>query len=135
MKKILFALILCFPITFFGQISTSSKGQSPRITKTIPAVYAEILVKSYSLEKQKVTINFGAKDERMVKQSKAAQSDFYSFIDAMNAMSIEGYELVDSYELVGEKVTELHFILMKEGVFPPRPPKPTTRKTTSTKKK
>lgn len=134
MKKILFALILCFPLSFFGQIS-ASKTNAIKTAKVVPTVYAEIIMTSYSSDKQKITIDFGEKNERSLKYSKAAQMEFYTVIDAMNAMSNEGYKLVDSYDIDKEKVTEYHFILSKEMTYPAKPNKPSSARTSSSRKK
>ncbi len=138
MKKLIFALMLCVPLSFFGQISADRSGaKNQKTTKMIPVTYAEVVLMDYGPKKQKIVVNFGAKDVKSLKYSKAAQMEHTSLLDALNAMAKEGYEVVDTYEIMGEKVKEHHFLLArKTAVIPPRPAAPgSVRTSAKTKKK
>lgn len=136
MKKILFALILCLPLSFFAQtLNSKEKTTKYRTTKVVPTIYAEIILTTLSPEKQKVTISFGSDNIKELKYSKAAQQEYKSLIDAMNALAKEGYKFVNTYVIDGKEATITHFIMVKEGNLPPMPPKPTKITNTKTRSK
>lgn len=117
MKKIIFILSIGLLIV----LSLSSKAQSSAdSTHLSPYVFCELIGSSDINTKTKVVVDFGLdhpnrKEKRLVDEQTGKIKVFNSMIDALNFMSIKGWEFVQAYVTMDGKDSITHWLLKKKA--------------------
>ncbi|MBD3750553.1 MAG: hypothetical protein IE931_13775 [Sphingobacteriales bacterium] len=117
MKKLLF-LLSFLGISF---ISLNTKAQGQKDTLTLKAyIFCELIGSSNINTRTKVIVDFGLdhpnrKEKRLIDEQTGKIKIFNSMIDALNFMSLKGWEFVQAYVTLDGKDSITHWLLKKKA--------------------
>ena len=115
MKKLLFLL----SFLMFSIISLQTKAQSQTDSLTLkPYIFCELIGSSDINTKTKVVVDFGLehpsrKEKRLLDEHTGKIKVFNSMIDALNFMSLKGWQFVQAYVTQDGKDNTTHWLLKK----------------------
>ena len=117
MKKLLFL----FSFLVFSIMSLTTQAQSQKDTLALkPYIFCELIGSSSINTKTRVVVDFGLdhpsrKEKRLLDEQTGKIKVFNSMIDALNFMSLKGWEFVQAYVTIDGKDNITHWLLKKKS--------------------